>query len=281
MLPAEMRVKSGNLGGVYRLGTPRSYAGPLWAETSASVIIPFGSLDYLPQLSKCLQSVRWQKFIKPRDVEIVLVYLHRVKEYERLEEVKWFNQLIDRFTVRFVDVQKSYDRFPLCLGRNIGARAATNGTLIFIDADAVLDPEFIARSLVKRTMLVTCWFSYLKEGHAEISEKEDVRRLAPEGKVMMAAYGGGIVAPRSAVFAIRGFDEVYDGAWGADDNDMVDRLVKYGLDWYNLTLHENIVNLHQYHPTNVDVNDPGVIANRKRYDRLQTVIRNTESWGDA
>lgn len=274
-----MRVKSGNLGGVFRLGTPRSYAGPLWAESSASVIIPFGSLDYLKPLSKCLRSVRWQKFIKPRDVEIVLVYLHRVKEYDRLEEVKQFNHLIDRFTVRFVDVLKPYDRFPLCLGRNIGARAATKDTLIFVDADAVLDPEFIARALVKRDMLVTCWFSYLPEGHAEVSGKDDVRKLAPGGKVRMAAYGGGIVAPRAAVEAIRGFDEVYDGAWGADDNDMVDRLVKYGLNWYNLTLHENIVNLHQYHPTNVDVNDPGVIANRKRYDTMQGVRRNTNFWG--
>lgn len=275
-----MRVKSGALGGVFRLGTPRSYTGPRWATSSASVIIPFGSVDYLAPLSNCLLSVGWQKFVKPADIEIVLVYLHREPEDDRQEEMKRLHQMVEVFDARLIDVQKSYRRFPLCLGRNIGAKAATNDILIFVDADAVLDPEFIARALVKRTMLVTCWLSYLPEGHAEILGKESVRELAPTGKVMMAAYGGGIVAPRPAVAAIRGFDEVYDRAWGGDDNDIVDRLVKHGLGWHNLSLYENIVNLHQYHPTNVNVKDPGVVANRERYDTLQTVIRNKQKWGN-
>lgn len=274
-----MKYKSGYHGGLFRLGAPTKYNGPKWVNLSASVVIPFGSVDYLTPLSNCLRSVRWQEYVKTDNVEVVLVYLHRTSEDDRREEMRRLRALVDKFNARLIDVQKPYDHFPLCLGRNIGARAAKNDTIVFIDADATLDAEFLARSLLQQKAFVTCWFSYLKEGHEAVTSKDMVRPLARKGDVRKAAYGGGIIAPKQVINAIRGFDEVYDRAWGGDDNDMVDRLLRYGLGRHNLTLRENIVNLHQYHPQNVDVASPGVTENRLRYSTLETVVRNRDKWG--
>ena len=274
-----MRYKSGDHGGLFHLKKPVAYNGPNQVDRSTSVIIPFGSLDYLKPLSKCLLSVRWQEHVKPRNVEIVLVYLHRFPEDDRVEEMRQMDELVCRFGVRLLDVQRPYDHFPLCLARNIGARAASNDPLVFIDADAILDPEFLARSLLYAKILVTCWFSYLNEGHEDVTSKDMVRPLARKGDVRKAAYGGGIMAPKTVINAIRGFDEVYDRAWGGDDNDIVDRLLECGLGWHNLSLRENIVNLHQYHPQKVNVEETGVVANRKRYQKLKTLVRNNNDWG--
>ncbi|MHC4298775.1 MAG: glycosyltransferase [Planctomycetota bacterium] len=274
-----MKVRSGYNGGLFRLDKPKKYTGQRVVRSSVSVVIPFGSVDYLQPLSNCLRSVRWQDHVNHDDIEIILVYLHKTVEDDRQEEMRKLHSLVEEFNVRLIDAQKSYDHFPLCLGRNIGARASKKDTLVFIDADAVLDPEFIVRAVVQRHVLVTCWLSYLGEGHVELSKKSLVRQLAPKGEIRKAAYGGGIVAPRSAVETIRGFDEVYDRAWGGDDNDMIDRLVEFGLGWHNLTLFENIANLHQYHSRTIDKNAPGVIANRKRYGTLKTVVRNADDWG--
>jgi glycosyltransferase involved in cell wall biosynthesis len=274
-----MKVRSGYNGGLFRLGKPKKYAGQRVVRSSVSVVIPFGSVDYLQPLSNCLRSVRWQDHVNHDDIEIILVYLHKTVEDDRQEEMRKLHSLVEEFNVRLIDAQKSYDHFPLCLGRNIGARASKKDTLVFIDADAVLDPEFIIRSVMQRNVLVTCWLSYLEEGHVELSEKSLVRQLAPRGEIRRAAYGGGIVAPRFVVKMLRGFDEVYDRAWGGDDNDMIDRLVEFGLGWHNLTICENIANLHQYHSRSIDKNAPGVLANRKRYDTLKTIIRNPNKWG--
>jgi glycosyltransferase involved in cell wall biosynthesis len=250
-------------------------------QRTASVIIPFGGgHDYLGRLSNCIRSVRWQKQVRNRNIEVILVCLRRESAEESPDEMDRLDELVKSNDIQIIELRKEYEHFPLCLARNIGARKAQGETLVFIDADTVLDPEFLARSLRRRGKLVTCWFSYLPEGHPSITDYTCVRKFAPQGRILRAAYGGGIVAPRKAVMAIRGFDETYDRAWGADDNDMVDRLIGHGLEWYNITMLERIVNLHQYHPSAVDEDAPGTVANRERYYKLNTVVRNEENWGE-
>jgi len=247
---------------------------------SASVIIPFGGgRDYLKRLSHCIRSVRWQQQVDHKNIEVVLVYLHCWSSKGWSEEKDQLDALVDGKNVTIVEAAKDYEHFPLCLARNMGARVAQNETLVFVDADTVLDPEFLARSLRQRGKLVTCWFSYLGKGHPPITGAGCVRKLASQGMIPRAAYGGGIVAPRKAVRKLRGFDEAYDRAWGADDNDMVDRLIGDGLEWYNMTMLERVVNLHQFHPSVVNERDPGTVSNRARYYNLQTLVRNDERWG--
>ena len=275
--------KSAKYTGWFQPKTPEKYKGPQ-PKSTASIIIPFGSVDYLKPLANCLRSVRWQEYVDCEDVEVLLVYLHKIPEDDREQEKHALNELVRQYNVTMIDIQRFHDHFPLCLARNIGARAARNEILFFIDADAVLDTEFIVRSLRacdKKGVFVTCWLSYLKKdlGPVYWRDKSIVRELAPIGQVRRGAYGGGIVATKDVINDIRGFDEVYDRAWGADDNDMVDRLIEYGLEWYNVSIEENIVTLHQWHPSREDSKNPGTIANRSRYYTLETIIRNDDGWG--
>ena len=275
-----MRFKSAKYTGWFQPRKPGIYKGSQ-PQGTASIIIPCGSVDYLKPLENCLRSVRWQDSIDHEAVEVLLVYLHRVPEDGR-EEKQVLDEMVKEYKVTMIDTLKPHEHFPLCLARNIGARAAKNDVLFFIDADAILDPEFVVRAMRafrQQGVFVTCWFSYLKQDHASV-EKEDVRKLACTGQVRRYAYGGGIVATKKVIDEIRGFDEVYDRAWGADDNDMVDRLIEYGLEWHNLSIKENIVNLHQWHPVVNHEGDSGTIANRERYYTLETIIRNDDGWGE-
>jgi len=273
--------KSGKYSGFFRpTAYPGKFKGDPPLHRTASVIIPFGGgHEYLDRLSHCLRSVRWQQKVNHSNIEVILVYLRRSSAKERSDEMDRLDELVKGKDVKIAESQKEYEHFPLCLARNIGARVARGETLVFIDADTVLDPEFLARSLCQQDKLVTCWFSCLPKGHATITGAGCVRKLAKKGKIPRGAYGGGIVAPRKDVMAIRGFDEAYDGAWGADDNDMVDRLIEHGLEWYNMTILERVVNLHQYHTSSFDKGDPGTVSNRERYSKLTTVVRNEEGWG--
>lgn len=237
-----------------------------------SVIVPYGGGGaHFERLKVCLCSIGWQRYVDPKRVEVVVVQV--TKPGDTPSDGTWGGECV-------VYAERDYDHFPLCWARNVGARAARGDVLAFVDADVVLDPEFLARALRHPDDLVTCWMSYLHEGHDPVTGPDDVRDLVEQGDVIRAAYGGGIVAPRHVVHAINGFDEVYDRAWGADDNDMVDRLQRYGLSWHNLTTEEHVVNLHQYHPSTLDHNDPGTVANRARYYALKTTKRNEQGWGE-
>lgn len=243
--------------------------GPFHANVS--VIIPYGGgKEQRARLEMCLRSLRWQRY-HAGALDIIVVHVCRPDEKPGMVATG-ITQLV---------VRREYDHFPLCWARNVGARAARGDVLAFIDADVVLDPEFVVRALRHPRDLVTCWMSYLEEGHDPITGPDDVRNLVPQGRVIRASFGGGIVAPRDAVCDVHGFDEVYDRAWGADDNDMIDRLQRVTPSWYNLTEKEQIVNLHQYHPTAYDPEDPGTIANRQRYYSDLPTIRNENGWGQS
>lgn len=273
--------KSARYSGRFHLtAPPEIFRGSPPVHRTASVIVPFGGgQEYLERLSHCIRSIRWQQKVDHSNIEVIIVYLRRASVKNWSDEMDRLDEMVGEDNIQIVESQKEYDHFPLCLARNVGAKIARGETIIFIDADTVLDPEFLARTLRQRGKLVTCWFSYLSEGHPSITGAGCVRKLAPQGRIMRAAYGGGIAAPLKAVTSIRGFDEVYDRAWGADDNDMVDRLINHGLEWYNMTMLERVVNLHQFHPSYIDEKNPGTVANRERYYRLNTILRNEDGWG--
>ncbi|MEA1927460.1 MAG: glycosyltransferase [Candidatus Auribacterota bacterium] len=101
--------------------------------------------------------------------------------------------------------------------RNLGARFATGEILVFIDADTILEPDFL--SSVRKKLRGN---SFLTTSMALAGEKD-----YGSGAGLMG-YGGIIGCWKKDWEAIRGFDESMVG-WGGEDDDFRRRLRGRGL----------------------------------------------------
>jgi len=246
-----------------------SWSGPEEIKTRCSLIIPFGSTSYIPRLKNLLVSIRNQRNFDQSCVEIVLSYISN-----KQEACQDLIDLASRFGANLCRRKKEYKRFPLCYARNAGARAASSDLLIFVDADMMLDPESLCRTALKvPDSLVSIWTANVKD---KISPGVDVRRVAASGDVLHAGYGGYLATRKSVFLRIGGYDEKYDIAWGAEDADLVDRLVEYGQDFrmalVNLSHTEGLLNLHTHHARVQPWPDPKTGENRRRYDSAKDIV---------
>lgn len=250
-----------------------------------SVIVPFGSKEYAKRLSRCLVSIRKQEHIPKEKVEVILVHIGRKEE-----DLGGIVELAKAHDALLLSGTKSYSVFPLSLAKNAGARVASNDLLFFVDCDMLLDPEAIARCVRQEASFCTIWALYLSEKQEFVSYKNSeafrlcVRSLKEKGaKLSTVGYGGGLLVPRELFEHIGGYDEVYDQGWGAEDNDIVDRLYRVrkeqGFAMYSLSVGESVVSAHLWHKTR-HTRTAGTQRNRERYDTLMTNIRNPGGWGN-
>ncbi len=101
--------------------------------------------------------------------------------------------------------------------RNLGGRFATGDILVFIDADTILEPDFLAS--VRKKLRGSC---FLTTSMALAGEKD-----YGSGAGLMG-YGGIIGCWKKDWEAVRGFDESMVG-WGGEDDDFRRRLRGRGL----------------------------------------------------
>lgn len=99
--------------------------------------------------------------------------------------------------------------FHLARARNAGAAACASSWICFIDADIRIRPGFLA------------WM------RGNVRERRFYRQAPVDGKRDPEAYGT-VVCPRRAFNAIEGYDELFTG-WGGEDDDLYDRLLLAGL----------------------------------------------------
>ena len=111
-----------------------------------------------------------------------------------------------------VKVVRVHDAEGFCLsrGRNAGAHASTAPWICFIDADVMVSHG---------------WLDWMRSQLREHAFYRQARDLG--GSVSDSGCYGTFVCPRHGFDAVQGYDEVFRG-WGGEDDDIYDRLVGCG-----------------------------------------------------
>ena len=219
-----------------------------------TVTVPATGSRYAKRLEACFEAIWSQRGLpEGSEVETLLV---------------WQSAEDPPAGVQVVIAQPDPGPFCLARARNIGARGAAHDLIVFTDADIMLHPETLVRAVARvrtRDCFVTCLTRMLPEGR-------EAAHIAAHG------YGGFLLVSREDFFEIGGYDEEYVG-WGVEDNDLVDRLVWYGLEHVCLTETDGIVVEHQWHPEGTR-NRTLLEKNRKRYWSMDSILRNRDGWGE-
>jgi len=149
-----------------------------------------------PRLQRCLQSVAQMQHLG-FDFEVIYV-----------DSGSTDNSLAIAFAAHARIIELNPDRPSAALGRNAGWRAARGATILFLDGDTILHPDFVAASLPDLTGNIAVVWGHRREIHPEASIYNAVLDLdwiyAP-GPTLYC--GGDALFRRSVLTATNGFDE--------------------------------------------------------------------------
>lgn len=128
------------------------------------------------------------------------------------------------------------DTWALSNARNSALVIATAPRILWLDDCSLVLPSIVATHLAHpEAAIAACWRYYLQAKVAGgrlwsgLHKDHDPRRLRAEGPLPGDfLYGSNTSYPLEAILAINGYDEVYDGQWGAEDNDRGTRLERAG-----------------------------------------------------
>lgn len=162
-----------------------------------SIIIPCKSR--LSHLMECMPYILNQTY---HDLQVIIIDFNCP---EKTKEV-----ILNSFNDKRIEVYKepvSADHWNLCEARNAGYKYAKGDTLLFLDADTILQPTFI-----------------------EMAVKDLNKKTFVTGLVQPPWNGCGCMMVNRVDFAnTKGYNESLVG-WGYDDMDMYKRLENAGLE---------------------------------------------------
>ncbi|MGA9651155.1 glycosyltransferase family A protein [Pedobacter sp.] len=118
---------------------------------NASIIIPY--YNNLPFLLKCLRSIALQNLAPSQFKSIEVIIVDDGSDNTESEFI--LRNVIDELDskgvpVQFIRMSKNQGR---SIARNLGASAANNEVLIFLDADVLIDTNFVKETLVRHQYL--------------------------------------------------------------------------------------------------------------------------------
>lgn len=213
-----------------------------------SVVVPISTTKYIDRLKACVASVEAQDYPQNK-IQLILTYLARGRITEDISPLRIFCEAHGALLVEYVHQEAGW---PPSLSRNVGYRKSEGDILVSLDADGVLDKRTF-RVAVERMKKARCAVRvrtslvprppgapiFFKLGEKQFQRSVDLGKKAP-------GPGCCILATRTAVFEIHGWDEKYVG-YGPADWDFVERLEKAGYPVVNLSGEEGIWTLHQEH----------------------------------
>ena len=248
---------------------------PSTGAPTLSVVIPVRNRAGT-RLENCLRSLRWQQF--DGGLEVV------VSDFgSDASEVAPLQALCDRQGARLVRTETDA-LWNRSRALNVGIQASAGRYVLCTDADMLFSPDFAdhvvrAQREADERALVLCRCHDLPEEVEEVPRAlEEFDALRAKASVRQTSGTGACqVATRAFFVAVRGYDEGYE-YWGAEDNDMVSRATRYGLQ--PVWLPEAPAMLHQWHPTMKNDRPFRRKWNEWRY-RLtrRVVVKNRKGWG--
>ncbi len=241
-----------------------------------SAIIPLRDRSGL-RLENCLRSLRWQD-LAAEDLEIVLADFGSSAEH--LASVRALAATYDAVVER----EDTDDLWNRARALNLGIQAATGELAFCTDADMIFAPDFVRRLIETHATqpegaLVLCKCHDLPEDapqrRFDAADFAALRALATVRDT--SGTGACQVATRDFFYAVRGYDEAFK-YWGAEDNDMVSRASRYGLQ--RVWLGDETAMLHQWHETMKNDRPVRRKLNSWRYKLTRRiVVKNKARWG--
>jgi len=185
--------------------------------------------------------------------------------------------------------------YPPSLSRNVGGRWGRREIMTFVDADAVIHPDALKKTMEvfddspdsKVAVLIKTRMTPWPTG-SEVYK----RALASGASFQQTAQAGPLAGGTGCCTFVRqedyerlgGLDERFLG-YGATDIDFTERLTIDGFELVDLTAETGIVNMHQAHPRphqDVDYKKvPSRVRTRKIMDaslKAREVVRNAKGW---
>jgi glycosyltransferase involved in cell wall biosynthesis len=251
-----------------------------------SVIVPIRNRSG-DRLENCLRSLRWQEGIEADQVEVIVVDFGSDLEHREAVEkaCAQFEAKIER-----VEITGMWNRSKAL---NHGLRAARGVYLFCTDVDMIFSPNFLeemmkahraaesrgALDMPQRGVIV---FSRCQDLPASFEmrsyELEDYDALLSISD-QRGTNGTGACqsAHRDLFYALRGYDEAFQH-WGAEDDDLRHRALKYGLSPQWISPVASM--LHQWHPTTKHQRPIRKRLNQWRlYATRWRIKKNHREWG--
>jgi len=235
----------------------------------------------LRRLEACVHSVREQDYPSGK-IQILVTLPMQGRVVDGIVDIRGWCQEAGVGLVEYIHNEPGWTP---SLSRNIGYRKADGDILVSLDADGVLDTRTFTAAVAhmdKKRCAVRVRTSltprpvgdpvFSKLGRKAFRRTVDMGRKAP-------GPGCCILAPRAAVFKIRGWDEKFVG-YGPADWDFVERLEKGGYPVLNLSETDDIWTLHQDHKRKLGT--PLQHKNRAYHAKSKfnrDPVRNKGGWG--
>ncbi len=259
------------------MSAPRAEGG----RPALSAIIPIRNRSG-ERLANCLRSLRWQEGVAPADLEVVLVDYGSDRGHREAVALE-----AARFEARVVRVEVG-GLWNRSRALNYGLRAARGEYLLCTDVDMIFSPNFVSELLGRhremeargggRKILFSRCLDLPESAGLERWERGDYERLsALSSERPTQGTGACQCAHRDFFMYARGYDEAFEH-WGAEDDDMRSRALRYGLtpEWISPAA----TMLHQWHPTTKDAHPWRRRMNKWRlYLTRWRVRKNARGWG--
>jgi GT2 family glycosyltransferase len=231
-----------------------------------SVVICASGDRYAARVHRCLDSVHRQVGVRLRDIEVILMIAHRPEDQEGSKKL---TRIAEAYGAKVVREAYTAPGYNYAFARNAAVRHCRGAVLCFLDADVILDCATFKQAFkwidMDTFVLVLCAYTS-PGGPTDIYQSSNpmkFRDTVDHLRVARAGMGGCIFIPESMYRAVNGWDEVYVG-YGGPDQDLCFRLKQAGFNFIELTAKTGIKALHQWHrPRARDELDMNAI-NKKR-----------------